>query len=869
MSEEQPPGGLWHERHPTFGRSIAALLTKGVLIKLRTGTVFVEEFIACALIGILAVLISFATTNYEDVPDPVVTPPKSNYESAKYFIDNHGELFRAVDDSKGNTKKFITEFFNSEELANLSLADKFRYVKDFKRMKKDLYKTDNFGVGFQWYNAAEDNYSTYPNYTLAEQSSIVSLSVPMISMVTSILYNQFYQEDLTDSDKVAQLLDKTIEELQIPSAYSEISQTLKNLFAASIQEMATNPYKKLEFLSWLNLNPANLSVQQSIQLYCSNYPAESGWNPSCNPYFQIRDSTPKISTAPYPTPGFESELPLGIAVAFFSSMQLIIATMPDTAQILDERDMHLQTLMFLMGCSETAYWLVNFISAFLMGFVAYIVILCCFCFSFGLKGTNFLMCLVLTIIFIITEIWFQFFLLAFMRRSSGGRLMNIILLVLCIFFGYVHEVYTLQESAPDSVRHIFSLFPISCYEMVMMTMYREVRNKRKPCSWEDISSSRFVYRIEWGFIWLIVDFVIYFLLFLLFNAMNPRPFGAPPIGWKEMFVKKSWRRALGLDKTDSHSDNYENIIQVKELTKIYKGFRGTDKLAVNHINFEIKEGEVIVMIGPNGAGKSSILNTLSGALPNNAGTLSLYGGEPQNNFQNIQDILGIVFQDNVLFPKLSVREHLIIFGAFRGIDQKVLEDAIQFFAETLQLTEMLKNRAGDLSGGQKRKLCLSLSLLGNPPIVIMDEPTAGVDVQARQLIWKVISSLKHSTSIVTTHALEEAEAVSSRLFVVSHGNLPFMGTSTEFREQFQCGYVLKINTESDDISDVLKLAQKYDSHAQMLAERLDTILLPVSPQIPKFLRELEDCKENLNIDSYTFSVEQLEDVLLRILETGA
>jgi ABC-type Na+ transport system ATPase subunit NatA len=176
---------------------------------------------------------------------------------------------------------------------------------------------------------------------------------------------------------------------------------------------------------------------------------------------------------------------------------------------------------------------------------------------------------------------------------------------------------------------------------------------------------------------------------------------------------------------------------------------------------------VIVVIGPNGAGKSTMMNILSGALEPSEGTLSIMGGEPTTRFKTIQKYLGVCFQENVLIPLLTMREHLLLFGAFRGVDAAELESAIDFFADTLQLREMMTNRARDLSGGQKRKLCISLSLLGNPPIVIMDEPTAGVDVQARQLIWKTISALKDTTTIVTSHALEEAEAVSSRLFIVA------------------------------------------------------------------------------------------------------
>jgi ABC-type multidrug transport system ATPase subunit len=192
-----------------------------------------------------------------------------------------------------------------------------------------------------------------------------------------------------------------------------------------------------------------------------------------------------------------------------------------------------------------------------------------------------------------------------------------------------------------------------------------------------------------------------------------------------------------------------------------------------------------------------------------------------------------------------------------------IEQTLMFFADILQLTPMLDNRAGDLSGGQKRKLCIALSLLGHPRIVLMDEPTAGVDVQARQLIWKTIATLQDTTVIVTSHALEEAEAVSSRLFVVIGGKLPFVGTSTELRNEFKCGYILRIE---GNIAPVFALAQERVPGAKMAA-RPDTIEMPVNREVPAFIREFEERKDEFGVISYSFAAEQLENVLLKLIET--
>jgi ABC-type multidrug transport system ATPase subunit len=146
----------------------------------------------------------------------------------------------------------------------------------------------------------------------------------------------------------------------------------------------------------------------------------------------------------------------------------------------------------------------------------------------------------------------------------------------------------------------------------------------------------------------------------------------------------------------------------------------------------------------------------------------------------------------------------------------------------------------------------------------MDEPTAGVDVQARQLIWKTISSLHGMTTIVTSHALEEAEAVSSRLFVVVGGKIPFAGTSTELRNNFNCGYILRVE---GNIEQVLELARQYVPRAIMAPGRDDTIEMPVGKEVPAFMRDFEARKEELGVTSSSFAVEQLEDVLLKLIQT--
>jgi ABC-type multidrug transport system ATPase subunit len=469
---------------------------------------------------------------------------------------------------------------------------------------------------------------------------------------------------------------------------------------------------------------------------------------------------------------------------------------------------------------------------------------------------------------VISHIWFIFFLSTFMVKGSSGRSITILLLVLSLFFGFLHQYFTLEESNSSSaVKHVFSLVPVSAFEMTIMAMYNEAINSQPPMKWSDINRDM-KYSPATGIMWLVIDGVLFFLLFLFFNLMNRRQFGTPPIGWSNICNSDAWRRLFRDDDLcigDVHAEASE-FLEVIGLSKTYKSGNKNVR-ALDDVSFTIKTGEVIVVIGPNGAGKSSLINIIAGAAEPTEGVMKLMSARETNRFKDVQRYLGIVFQENVIIDLLSVREHMYLFGAFRGIPTDVLEDSMEFFAQTLQLTHMMDNRAGDLSGGQKRKLCIALSLLGNPPIVIMDEPTAGVDVQARQLIWKTIAGLEGTTSLITSHALEEAEAVSSRLFIVSQGKLPFCGTSTELRNRFKCGYLLRVVRDDGTVGRVLELAQSFIPSAHLVDDRRDTITMPVDDAVPRFLTELSEKLDEFQIISYSFAVEQLEDMLLRLIQS--
>lgn len=211
-----------------------------------------------------------------------------------------------------------------------------------------------------------------------------------------------------------------------------------------------------------------------------------------------------------------------------------------------------------------------------------------------------------------------------------------------------------------------------------------------------------------------------------------------------------------------------SVVEVDKLTKAYGDLR-----AVAGISFNVEEGEIFGMLGPNGAGKSTTVEILEGIRQADSGVVRIAGLDPQKDRNSLRQIIGIQLQSSSLFPKLNVDEHLNAYGSFYTHTRNV-DDII----DLVGLTERRTGRAGELSGGQQQRLAIALALINDPQIVFLDEPTTGLDPQARRRVWEIIAELREggATVILTTHYMEEAEALCDRLIVMDHGSIIESGT---------------------------------------------------------------------------------------------
>ena len=215
------------------------------------------------------------------------------------------------------------------------------------------------------------------------------------------------------------------------------------------------------------------------------------------------------------------------------------------------------------------------------------------------------------------------------------------------------------------------------------------------------------------------------------------------------------------------------MIETNNLTKEYK-----NTIAVDNLNLKIKDGELFALLGTNGAGKTTTIKMLSGLILPTMGTITIHNMNMENDMFKIKELLNISPQETAIAPNLTVIENLEFMAGVYQINNK--KEKIEELVKIFKLDKVIDKRANTLSGGWQRKLSIAISLINEPKVLFLDEPTLGLDVIARKELWKVITGLKGKmTIILTTHYMEEAEYLSDRIGIMSNGILIDVGTVDE------------------------------------------------------------------------------------------
>lgn len=293
------------------------------------------------------------------------------------------------------------------------------------------------------------------------------------------------------------------------------------------------------------------------------------------------------------------------------------------------------------------------------------------------------------------------------------------------------------------------------------------------------------------------------------------------------------------------------IVRLQNVSKSYGSFT-----AVEPLSFDIQQGECFGLLGPNGAGKSSLISTIYGAAPRSAGDLKVFDHDPAIEPRAVRARVGVVTQDNCLDEALDVEGNMKIFANFYGLDAKTAKTRIAHLLEFMSLSHKKTARIRQLSGGMKRRLVFVRALLGNPDLLILDEPTTGLDPAVRQLLWEKILALKdeNKSILLTTHYMEEAERLCDRLVIMNEGKIVATGRPQDLIGEHAPGFVA--------IYDRKKISESLLSQIRKRHECFDEASR-FAVRAPR-LEDLTELSSEFELQALMIRPANLEDVFLMI-----
>jgi lipooligosaccharide transport system ATP-binding protein len=262
-----------------------------------------------------------------------------------------------------------------------------------------------------------------------------------------------------------------------------------------------------------------------------------------------------------------------------------------------------------------------------------------------------------------------------------------------------------------------------------------------------------------------------------------------------------------------------NLVEARDLTKLFDDF-----CAVDRIDFVVRPGETFGFLGPNGAGKSSTMRMIGAVSPISDGYLRVLDMDPATHGPHIRSRLGVVPQEDNLDLELSVYENLLIYGRYFGMARKVIDRRVTELLDFAQLEERRDSKVELLSGGMKRRLTIARGLVNQPELLLLDEPTTGLDPQARHLLWDRLYRLKKQgvTQIITTHYMDEAEQLCDRLVIMDKGKIAAEGSPRQLIDRFSTREVIEMRFPIDDRD---RAAERLDGVAKRTEVLPDRVLL--------------------------------------------
>lgn len=587
-------------------------------------------------------------------------------------------------------------------------------------------------------------------------------------------------------------------------------------------------------------------------------------------------------------------------VPFFLIVIYMIPMILFVYRMVGDKETKVKEGMKIMGMKDLAYFLSYFIQYLIINLI--IAIVGSIILSGTLEYTAFGIRFLMLFLFGLTVFGLIYIFQSFIDKSAIAMIISIMIYYILFFVASAID----QDSVGHGVKMAGSLLSPTCLQLGISTIsYFEKNNLDLTFDLSDKDYKE--YSVSDMLVMLFIDFLIYmFIGFYLDNVMTHEFGTSKP--WYFLFTSNYWcgskdsnsfikrksskvensRDSFECDNIHFQDEaNYKSRVadeQILKIRNIKKTF-GDGKTALNGVSFNLYKNEIFALLGHNGAGKSTLINILTGLYEATEGRVMYDGKDILKNQDYFRQKIGICPQHDVLFSELTVKEHLDLFSHFKGnSDEKEINEQSKKILMELELENQIDQKAGSLSGGQKRKLSIAISLLGNSEIIFLDEPSSGMDISNRRKLWDILKRFtKDRIIVLTTHYMEEASVLGKRIGIVSHGKMKCSGTSlfliNKFGQHISLTLIKQKSKESNEKINkgIIKFIKtnfsensvNHKSKSLEFEELSEEILV----KIPKnndqfkldyktFFENLDKNLDNLQLKTYSASMPTLEDVFL-------
>lgn len=624
---------------------------------------------------------------------------------------------------------------------------------------------------------------------------------------------------------------------------------------------------------------------------------------------------PSIVVAPMGYAPYKSSVFLQIAGSALAPLVLVLSFLYTVSQIskrlVEEKELRLREGTMVMGLGKLAFyfsWIFTYVVQVFVSTVLITVVV-----KAGLnKQSDPVLIFVLYFLFGVSTILLAALLSSFFSKSRITALV-----VPLIYFGLSIPSFSLPEGTSRGTFSALSLFSPTAFGIGTRLIFSyEVNNGM---GWGDITNSEDVINMGGVFGLLIFDCILYLLLMLYLDAVLPSEWGsrlhpcfccccccASKNNGDVADVSASLTSKRPIPSAGRSADameEYPNGGQgcTMHLQKLRKEFTVDDnvKVAVNDLDLKIFPDHITVILGHNGAGKTTTMNMVTGMLPISSGDCIVYGKSARHELREVRKEIGYCPQHNILWDNLTCAEHLRYFARLKGVPSKDEEQEVDEMLQKVDLLDKKDVFSSMLSGGQKRKLSVAIAFIGGSRLILLDEPTAGMDVAARRHTWDLLNEMSAGrTIILTTHFMDEADLLGSRIAIMSAGSLHSYGSPMYLKSNLGTGYVMRLSVGATNhtASPLAGNNKKFPHDTQNLnpsevvANNLLKIVTSIVPDacikevkgqeiaysLPmnrascfgQLVRTLEDkhLQQQHNILGISMSVSTLEDVFVRIAE---